>query len=400
LTALSNETNKERHPAVLHFYAFIEKCGLSAGFKESMMTADILKVEISSSEKKWRVHLLLREIVPKKLLEQLAAQITGQTPGLEKLEFVVKYSLPDLSIEELLNQYWDEVVYATVCNHPAIGGWIRSAVKKIDGCNLRIYPKSQIEEEYLRHCQIPEEITALIRREFDREIRVSLHCQEEEDCEVNEWLSQQDNEYAKALVTRQEEALPASKEMRNYKRKKPKSPEPGVITGRVITDNSVTIQQIVEEEKSSIIQGRIISLEARQLKSGRILLTFNLTDLTDSITVKLFEEQKEEGAVSGVLKKGMWVKVKGPVQQDDFSKELTMMARDINVAEFEVRMDKAPEKRVELHLHTKMSVMDGIAGVGEAISLASGWGHKAVAITDLVLCRHFLMLMKPAKNME
>ena len=78
----------------------------------------------------------------------------------------------------------------------------------------------------------------------------------------------------------------------------------------------------------------------------------------------------------------MWVKVRGGVQLDRFSQELTVLARDIVEVDKPVRVDGAPEKRVELHLHTKMSAMDATVNVAEAIKIAASWGHPAIAITD------------------
>ena len=90
--------------------------------------------------------------------------------------------------------------------------------------------------------------------------------------------------------------------------------------------------------------------------------------------------------VPKILKKGNWVRVSGRIQFDSFSKELSMMVNAANVidAKTEPRKDLAPEgeKRVELHVHTKMSAMDGVTDIADYIKQAAQWGHKAIALTD------------------
>ncbi len=394
------EPDTERHQAVLHFCNYIEKSSQPDEFKEVMKRGQIVRVEISTSAKKWCVHLLLDRFVSKRPLDELAREVAADIPELEEMEFLVRYSIPGMSTEQLLQQCWDDILYTVGKNHPALSGWLVSASKKLKGKNLQLFVKSQVGGEIITQQQVPAQIADLIRQWLGEELYVSVHVLEEDECEHANWVSQQEAEFVKALLTQQAERLDDSKEtvkdrpaentvqhskpggQNGFRRKKAKGPEPGALMGRMISESPVTIENITEEEKSISVQGRVIKLDIRQLKSGRNLVSFDITDLTDSITVKFFEDEKGEARVSESLKLGMWVKVRGPVQQDRFSQELTMMAYDIVIAEFEVRADTAEEKRVELHLHTKMSAMDGITGVSEAVSTAAKWGHQAVAITD------------------
>ena len=92
MSSILSEPNKERREAVLHFCSLIEHSGLPDEFKEAMNQAVITKVEISTAQKKWCVHLLLQQLTPKMLIHQFAQEIAGQIEGLEELEFVVKYA--------------------------------------------------------------------------------------------------------------------------------------------------------------------------------------------------------------------------------------------------------------------------------------------------------------------
>ena len=388
----SPEPNIERHPAVLHFCNYIEQSALNSEFKEAMKQAQIMKVEISSAVRMWRVQLILNRLVAKKHVAELADYITGQIEGLDKLEFVIRYNIPGLDLEQIMQSYWAEILYFICQKHPVLSGWMASSSKSMQGSNLQLFVKSGVAAELLQQRQVPNDIVRLVRQEFREEITVSIHILEEDDCASDLWTSQQEAEMIKALMAQQAETVrekPANNNQSSqsggssgFRRKKSKGPEPGALMGRVIPGEAVSIEHVIEEEKSVIVQGRIINLEVRQLKSGRNLLTFNITDLTDSITVKVFEDEKDEKKVSAALKKEMWVKVQGPVQHDKFSQELTIMAYNIMLAEFQAREDTAREKRIELHLHTKMSAMDGFAAIKEVIATAAKWGHTALAVTD------------------
>ena len=141
--------------------------------------------------------------------------------------------------------------------------------------------------------------------------------------------------------------------------------------GQTIPEEFVSIEKIVEEERSVIIRGEVFNLDVKELRSGRTLVTFDITDYTNSITVKYFEHEKGE-KISDKIKNHQYLHVRGSVQQDRFSQELTVMASDITLAEKETRQDKCEKKRVELHLHTKMSSLDGLTNIDSAIKAAFG----------------------------
>jgi DNA polymerase-3 subunit alpha (Gram-positive type) len=154
--------------------------------------------------------------------------------------------------------------------------------------------------------------------------------------------------------------------------------------GYQIQEEPVPISSITEEERKVVVQGKVFKSEVKELKSGRKLLTFNLTDYTNSIACKLFvsPKDKDQEQVVMQIKDGDWLKVRGPVQFDTFSRELVLMVNDLVEVQVPERMDLAEEKRVELHLHTSMSAMDGITPVDEVIKRVAKWGHPAIAITD------------------
>ncbi|MDR7072178.1 PolC-type DNA polymerase III [Fictibacillus barbaricus] len=157
-----------------------------------------------------------------------------------------------------------------------------------------------------------------------------------------------------------------------------------IMIGYSIKDEPVPIQTIQDEERRITIQGYVFHSETRELRSGRTLLTFKITDYTDSLLIKIFSRDKEDIPILQGIQKGMWVKVRGGIQNDTFVRDLVMIANDINEIKPETRKDLTEEnkKRVELHLHTPMSQMDATSTVSSLVSQAKKWGHPAIAITD------------------
>ena len=144
------------------------------------------------------------------------------------------------------------------------------------------------------------------------------------------------------------------------------------------------MKDINEEERTVVVQGYVFDKEVRDLRSQRKLLILKMTDYSSSFTVKKFSKNENEAAVFDALKKGMWIKVRGSVQEDSYSKEHELMinAYDLQEVIHEGRKDTASQKRVELHLHTNMSQMDATNSISDYVSQAAKWGHKAIAVTD------------------
>ena len=133
------------------------------------------------------------------------------------------------------------------------------------------------------------------------------------------------------------------------------------------------------------LDGEIINMDSRELKSGKLLITFDLYDGSSTITCKVFAEAEKVGAMKGRLKGAKGVKVAGTAQYDPFAKELGVIANVIiestGIKRAE-RKDNSEVKRVELHMHTQMSQMDGISATKDLIKRAMKWGMKSIAITD------------------
>jgi DNA polymerase-3 subunit alpha (Gram-positive type) len=164
-----------------------------------------------------------------------------------------------------------------------------------------------------------------------------------------------------------------------------RSDNPNVIYGRDFEDEPIKIEEIWGEMGEVTIRGKVRTLETREIRNERTIVSFEITDFTDTIKVKLFVHNEQLAELTGELKVGAFLKLKGVTVNDTFDRELTIgtLVGIMKIPDFTTsRMDNSARKRVELHCHTKMSDMDGVSDVKDIIKRAKKWGHKAIAVTD------------------
>lgn len=164
-----------------------------------------------------------------------------------------------------------------------------------------------------------------------------------------------------------------------------RSDNPDVLYGRDFEDEALPLETVQTEMGEVCIRGQIMSLEKREIRNEKTIIIFSITDFTDSITVKMFARNDQVEEITEGVKEKAFVKLKGITTIDRFDSELTIgsVVGIKKIASFgTVRSDNYPQKRVELHCHTKMSDMDGVSDAKSIIKRAYEWGHKAIAITD------------------
>ena len=160
-----------------------------------------------------------------------------------------------------------------------------------------------------------------------------------------------------------------------------------LILGRNINIKAplVKVADLGADDGTVSLKGEVIFMEDRELKSGKTLLSFDLYDGSSTMTCKAFLDKNNSKKIIGRIKKAKGITIEGNAQMDQFSGELTVMANTIIESEGikkVVRQDNAEVKRVELHMHTKMSQMDAMTSATDLIKRAMSWGMKSIAITD------------------
>ena len=176
-----------------------------------------------------------------------------------------------------------------------------------------------------------------------------------------------------------------------------------ILYGRDFDDEVTAIEQIESPIGEVVINGMIRSIETREIRNERTILSIVVTDFTDSIVVKMFARNEQLPDLYEFIKKGNFLKIKGIASMDKYDQEITIS----NVSGIRkgsdnrsVRNDLSLHKRVELHCHTKMSDMDGVSYAKDIIKQAISWGHKAIAITDHGVVQAFTEAYHTMQDLE
>jgi DNA polymerase-3 subunit alpha (Gram-positive type) len=160
-----------------------------------------------------------------------------------------------------------------------------------------------------------------------------------------------------------------------------------VLYGRLYDEPVVPIKDAVHSVDSATIRGEVFCIDHKEIKSKNtgkewVKIGFDVTDLTSSIRISKFVAADKAGELIDLIKNGMYLTIQGKISYDTYMKETVMEPTGIVQSTKKVRMDHSEQKRVELHMHTNMSAMDGISTMKSLMTRAKLWGHTAIAVTD------------------
>ncbi len=175
-----------------------------------------------------------------------------------------------------------------------------------------------------------------------------------------------------------------------------------IIKGRTIREDPISIPAALETRGTRVVVlGDIFATESRDIRGDRRIMTYQITDFSGSVTVKMFDTVKKlEMLHLEEMKKGATVLVSGVIEDDPFMHEAILKPDSIVKMQRKQRKDTAPRKRVELHCHTTMSAMDAVTDAGSLIKRAHAWGHPAIAITDHGVVQAFPDAMNAEKGLN
>ncbi|PFO05885.1 PolC-type DNA polymerase III [Bacillus sp. AFS076308] len=376
--------NKERFKLLLQQLQLLEDAVVV-----HFQNAQIERLLVEKNERKWHFQFLFEKILPFNVYLKFTTQLERTFSNIAAISYNIQVTNQTVT-PDLLLEYWNYCIQQIDGIAPPLVKLLNEQIPEVSGNKLTVAVRNEAEGLALKRKYGP--VIGNIYQGFGfplLAIDTELKSEEKND------------EYQQFLLAKQKEdqerAHMAVVEMQKKEADKGQAggeaPSGPLSIGLTIKDDSElrSLIDIVDEERRVVVQGYIFDAEIRELRSGRSLLTFKITDYTSSIIVKMFSRDKEDAALFQLVKKGLWVKVRGSVQNDTFVRDLVMICNDINEIKPAGRKDTAPEdeKRVELHLHTPMSQMDAVTPVSALIAQAKKWGHKAIAVTDHAVAQSF-----------
>ena len=349
-------------------------------YKKSNILKVVLKCKESlvEEEEKWLVELVKRN---------LGFNIN--------VELLVYKDVEGASATDIVNKYWSNVVLNIVKKNPLSKNVLYSKHKIIDEDIITIKYGSEAIINHLKKKDIERKVSAQINDIFGKRIRIKLEYDKElEDDNYEEKKALENKKIVDDVLQgrviseapkaeKKEKKAPQKKNTNEGYQKYKREPKgENTILGRNISQEAIKISEIDETSGYVAIIGEVFKTEIIETRTGKMILTFYITDYTSSITVKCFLKDKDKEEVLENVKKGLYCKVRGEAIYDTYAREVVIMGRDIVKMKKIERMDAAEEKRVELHLHTNMSTMDGMVSASRMVERAAKWGHSAIAITD------------------
>ncbi|BAU27709.1 DNA polymerase III catalytic subunit PolC type [Aneurinibacillus soli] len=370
------------------FNMLLTQLAIPPEFVDQYFSGGLLeKVDVYRKEKKWHFSFRLPAWLPVNVYQAFQTKLTQTFQDIATIDCSLRYEEPVL-LPEFVGEYWKVLVDRIAPHINSTAAHLYTAPHEVRDQMIQIGAPNEVILERMKQRRVEDWLSGAVEQISGIRPSVGYHIVQNEETHQQfvEQREEEDRSRAlEALLEKQKEkdqlqtaetSVAASNEMLQL--------------GYEIKDDPVPISEITEEQGRTCIQGLIFGLDIRELRSGRTLCTFNITDYTDSLQVKMFAGDKEDVPKLNLLKNGMWIRVRGPVQEDTYARELVMTARDLKqVKPAASRMDTAEEKRVEFHAHTNMSAMDGIASADRIVKQAAEWGHKAIAITDHAVAQAF-----------
>ena len=290
-------------------------------------------------------------------------------------------------------------------NYPGSVAWMDQIDWRCENGRVTLTFPDSFSMDYMAGNGICERLGQAIVDIFGIALQVELAVAGDQERRIRELRQEVSHRLAEAVSLKDLRAQRGeTKPAEGGKREKKKAETGKPIFGRPIADEPMPVRELTEDGGVVVVQGDIVKLETRELRGGETLLvTFAVTDYTSTVLCKRFlsyrqrfRKAKEDEELPPVTEEekqavqekvdqlavGMHVRVRGECAFDNFSHELCVTVRDLVPMHKDVREDKAPVKRVELHMHTNMSAMDALAPAEQLIQRAAQWGHPAVAVTD------------------
>lgn len=367
--------------------------------KESYKSIQIAQILVDEANKKLIFDLTSETIIQDQMLDEINNQFKNQLVQFNSIEQWIKYPSGLLEKPENFALLSENIIYQIKQNIVSSRSWIdQFKLEKSEQGIIATIKVPCTEMIEMKQKQLVELVQNKIYNEFN--IRLPFHLEIQNENEENHYENKANIEQAllKQLAI-PEQKKPEAKKIKIEGDGDSLNVEEGYIYGKGMDSEFTKIARIDSNSGDISVYGEVFALETKEIKNGKKIYTFNMTDYSYSIAVKIFANAKQQELLDANLSNGICYKAKGEIIFDTFSRCLVLQAKSLfKTRPLRNRKDTAEVKRVELHCHTQMSDMDGMTPVGDIIKLAAKWGHPAIAITDHGVVQAFPDAMGAAKK--
>lgn len=367
------------------FQTLLEQIKLSPNEDEKVYLEDgeIKSVKVHKNEKKWEFHFTFADILPFKLFKEFEEALSIAFSKIAKIELEIEVTNPTIN-QQLISDYWLYVCRQSRVDSPICNELFKTGTPILNGNKVTFYIEHEVTLQKFNEEFFPPIVEEYKKLGFPKDLRILPEVDVTAAEKVTKAVMEK-NESENAMLTKKLTEKHQQNAQNGNGRGNGSISGP-IKMGRSISSNSPIMQMedILDEERSVVVEGYVFDVEIRKLRSERELMILKLTDYSSSLTVKKFSNNETDEAMFANIKPGMWLKAQGSIQEDTYTNELGMMAQSLQETFHESRKDQAPEgeKRIELHAHSNMSMMDSTVDVKDLVKTAADWGHEAVAITD------------------
>ena len=325
------------------------------------------------------------------LLGQMASELEARY-GLRRLELSVQYPPEALASFDYRDLY--RVFVKAYSPSAAI---LAGAGYALEGDTLTIHLRANGKNELLPHVPMAERFL-FERFGVHKTISVEAHSNLEGKALFEE-TERIRREAMKSMPAVTDAASPAQKSGGSRPQQQAPQQTGDLFYGKPFHGEKVPIRDLNLDMFRVVVEGKVFAVQHRELKKRNAwVICFDVTDYTGSVRVNQFMEADKAKPILENVQVGMWVRIQGKMTFDRYDNEMVMQPNSIQKLKAPKREDTAPEKRVELHLHTTMSSMDALTETAAAVKQAAAWGHRAIAITDHGCAQSFPDAMKAASK--
>ena len=372
------------------FEILMNQLGIPAEIRnyEAFSRAEIEQVIVHKQSNIWEFRFVFENILPFELFLALKKGLKEEFSKTgNQATFEIKTKDQDFS-RELLQAYYREAFSDGPCSSQGFRTMYQDFQVRFENDQLIIEASEAADTEHFRKNHLPNLSKQLELFGFPK---FSCHLEKNEDLtkeeqeafhSENQMIVQAANDETLRAMEQLEQMVPPppveDKPVFDFQAKKAAA-KPKLDKAEV-----TPMIEVNTEENRLVFEGVVFDVEHKVTRTGRVLISFKMTDYTSSFSMQKWVRNEEEAQKFDIIKKNSWLRVRGNVEVNNFTRDLTMNVQDVQEVVHYERKDLMPEgeRRVEFHAHTNMSTMDALPEVEEIVGTAAKWGHKAVAITD------------------